>query len=301
MQTEILAKLFEVIFPVFFIIGMGYVFGKKNPNFDSNVITGFAGSVGVPCLLFYSLTLTNLDFDVFVKFAGITLLCIGLFALMGVLLLLVLKRNILKELPPIILPNMGNMGLAFCLFAYGPEGFSIASAIASMIMILHFTVNIFLAKGKFTIEPLLKSVPLYVMVIAATFLYFKIPVPKFVTNTTMLVGYTALVLVLTSLGIALSTLKKVSIQKTLIISFVRLVGGPVVSLGVIKFFGLTGYQAGVLFVQCSMPAAVLTYLLAKMYSPKEQADNIASVIAVSTLISIVTIPIVIYIALTYFV
>ena len=29
MQTEILAKLFEVIFPVFFIIGMGYVFGKK--------------------------------------------------------------------------------------------------------------------------------------------------------------------------------------------------------------------------------------------------------------------------------
>ena len=39
MEIEILKKLFEVIFPVFFIIGIGYLFGKKNPDFDSNVIT----------------------------------------------------------------------------------------------------------------------------------------------------------------------------------------------------------------------------------------------------------------------
>jgi len=300
MQIDILSKLFEVIFPVFFIIGIGYLFGKKNPNFDSNVITSFAGTVGVPSLLFYSLTLSDLDFIIFLKFAGITLLCIGLFTLMGVALLMILNRNILKELPPIILPNMGNMGMAFCLFAYGTKGFSIASAIASMIMILHFTVNIFLAKGKFSLEPLLKSIPLYVICIAGIFLYFKIPVPKFISNTTMLLGYTTIVLILSSLGIALSNLKTVSVKKTLIISLARLIGGPAIAFGVIKFFGLTGYQAGVLFIQCSMPAAVLTYLLAKMHSPKKQADNIASVIAVSTFISIATIPIMVFIALTYF-
>jgi predicted permease len=219
---------------------------------------------------------------------------------MGVALLMILNRNILKELPPIILPNMGNMGMAFCLFAYGTKGFSIASAIASMIMILHFTVNIFLAKGKFSLEPLLKSIPLYVICIAGIFLYFKIPVPKFISNTTMLLGYTTIVLVLSSLGIALSSLKTVSVKKTLIISLARVIGGPAIAFGVIKFFGLTGYQAGVLFIQCSMPAAVLTYLLAKMYSPKKQADNIASVIAASTFMSIVTIPIIVFIALTYF-
>ena len=300
MQIDILSKLFEVIFPVFFIIGIGYLFGKKNPNFDSNVITSFTGTVGVPSLLFYSLTLSDLDFNIFLKFAGITLLCIGLFTLMGVALLMILNRNILKELPPIILPNMGNMGMAFCLFAYGTKGFSIASAIASMIMILHFTVNIFLAKGKFSLEPLLKSIPLYVICIAGIFLYFKIPVPKFISNTTMLLGYTTIVLVLSSLGIALSSLKTVSVKKTLIISLARLIGGPAIAFGVIKFFGLTGHQAGVLFIQCSMPAAVLTYLLAKMYSPKKQADNIASVIAASTFMSIVTIPIIVFIALTYF-
>jgi predicted permease len=300
MQIDIFSKLFEVITPVFFIIGIGYLFGKKNPNFDSNIITSFAGTVGVPSLLFYSLTLTDLNFNIFLKFAGITLFCIGLFALMGVTLLTILNRNILKELPPIILPNMGNMGMAFCLFAYGSKGFSIASAIASMVMILHFTVNIFLAKGKFSLAPLLKSIPLYVICIAGIFLYFKIPVPKFISNTTMLLGYTTIVLVLSSLGIALSSLKTISVKKTLIISLARLIGGPAIAFGVIKFFGLTGYQAGVLFIQCSMPAAVLTYLLAKMYSPETQADNIASVIAVSTFVSVITIPIIVFIALTYF-
>ena len=116
----------------------------------------------------------------------------------------------------------------------------------------------------------------------------------------MLLGYTTIVLVLSSLGIALSSLKTISVKKTLIISLTRLIGGPAIAFGVIKFFGLTGYQAGVLFIQCSMPAAVLTYLLAKMYSPETQADNIASVIAVSTFVSVITIPIIVFIALTYF-
>lgn len=300
MQTDIIIKLFEVVFPVFFIIGLGYFFGKKNPNFDSNIITSFAGTIGVPCLLFYSLTLNHLDFDIFLKFAGITLICIGLFAIMGMVVLGLLKRNIFRELPPILLPNTGNMGFAFCLFAYGQKGFAIASVSVAVVSILHFTLNIFLAKGKFTFEPLLKSIPLYAIFIAAIFLYFNIPVPKFVSNTTMLIAYTTIVLVLSSLGMALSTLKTVSISKTLIISFTRLLGGPAIGFAVIKFFGLTGYQAGALFIQCSMPAAVLTYLLAKMYSSKEHADNIASVIAASTTISVITIPIIIFIALTYF-
>ena len=34
---EIYVKLFEVIFPVFFIIGIGYFIGKKDKKFDDKV------------------------------------------------------------------------------------------------------------------------------------------------------------------------------------------------------------------------------------------------------------------------
>ena len=209
MQLAILAKLIEVIFPVFFIIGVGYWIGKKNPNFDTNFITSFSGSIGVPSMLFYSLTSTSLDFSVFFKFAMITALFVALFAVTGIIILLILKRNVLMELPPLILPNTGNIGLPLCLFAYGASGFSIASSIAAMIMLFHFTIGIFLASGKLSLRPLVTSVPMYAIFLTGGILYFQIPVPQFIINTTMLIAYATIFLILTSLGIALTKLQAV--------------------------------------------------------------------------------------------
>lgn len=300
MQLAILAKLVEVIFPVFFIIGVGYWIGKKNPNFDTNFITSFSGSIGVPSMLFYSLTSTSLDFSVFFRFAMITALFVALFAVTGIVILLILKRNILMELPPLILPNTGNIGLPLCLFAYGASGFSIASSIAAMIMLFHFTIGIFLASGKLSFKPLATSVPMYAIVITGTILYFKIPVPQFIINTTMLIAYATIFLILTSLGIALTKLQAVNFKGNLAISLVRLISGPLIAFIIIRWLDLESYQAGALLIQCSMPSAVLTYLVAKMYSPKEHVDNIASVIVTSTTISLITIPIIVFIALNYF-
>ena len=76
--------------------------------------------------------------------------------------------------------------------------------------------------------------------------------------------------------------------------------GPVIGFILVKIFNLSGFAAGVLLIQCSMPSAILTYLIASMYSPKEIVDNIASMIVVSTLMSLVTVPIIVFIALKYF-
>ncbi len=49
-----------------------------------------------------------------------------------------------------------------------------------------------------------------------------------------------------------------------------------------------------------MPSAVLNYLVGSMYSPKKVVDNIASMIVVSTLLSFITIPIIVFLSLKYF-
>ena len=46
-----------------------------------------------------------------------------------------------------------------------------------------------------------------------------------------------------------------------------------------------------------MPSAVLTYLVGSMYSEKKVVDSVASVIVTSTLMSIITVPIVVYYSL----
>jgi predicted permease len=83
-------------------------------------------------------------------------------------------------------------------------------------------------------------------------------------------------------------------------SFARLILGPLIGLGLIYFFKLKGIPAGVLFIQCSMPSAILTYLVGSMYSSKKVVNSIASTIVVSTIGSFLTIPIIVFIALKYF-
>ena len=68
----------------------------------------------------------------------------------------------------------------------------------------------------------------------------------------------------------------------------------------ISLFNLNGIAAGVLLIQCSMPSAILNYLVGSMYSPKAVIDSIASTIVVSTLMSLVTVPITVFISLKYF-
>ena len=103
-----------------------------------------------------------------------------------------------------------------------------------------------------------------------------------------------------SLGIALSNLKIFSFKESLIFSLTRIIIGPIIGFGFIKLFNLSGIEAGVIFIQTSMPAAVLTYLIGKMYSPKNITDNIASTVVLSTILSFITIPVVVFFSLKYF-
>ncbi|MAJ23510.1 MAG: transporter [Candidatus Pelagibacter sp. TMED64] len=298
---DILIKLFEVLFPVFFIVGIGYYLGKKNPNLDTTFITNFGANIGSPALVFYSVTTTGITFEIFNSYFGYYFLAIIGFSIVGVFFLYLLKKDIIMELPPFILPNTGNMGLPICLFAYGAEGLGVAGAISSIIILFHFTLGVFLASKKFDFNVVAKSPSFYAIIISVLFLYFQVEIPNFVVNTTMMLTYATIFLILMSLGIALTRFKVFSFNKALISSIARVIIGPIIGFLIIKIFNLTGYAAGVLLIQCSMPSAVLNYLVGSIYSPKEIVDNIASMIVVSTILSFITLPIVVFFALKYFI
>jgi hypothetical protein len=185
---ELYIKLFEVLFPVFLTIGIGYWYGKKEPKFDTKFITKLSGNVGLPCIIFYSLTSSNVEFDLLLRFFYYILLYVGLFGIIGILVLKILKKDIYRLLPPLILPNTGNMGMPICLFAYGKLGLAIAASVTTVIVIFHFTLNILLASRKFSIKPLVNCIPIYALIISLFFVYFKIPSPIFLENATFLIS-----------------------------------------------------------------------------------------------------------------
>ena len=297
---ELYLKLFEVLFPVFFIVGIGFLLGKKNPNFDTSFITSYAGNFGTPALVIFSLTSTGVTFDIFAEYFIYALILLSSFALIGLVFLILMKKDYIRELPTFFLPNTGNMGIPICLFAYGKLGMGVAAAISSLVILLHFTANIFLAKRKFDFSIIAKSPSFYTIILTVIFLYYDKEMPVFVINTTLLLSYAMIVMILMSLGIALTQMKVFSLRDSIITSIGRVILGPIVGFFIIKFFNLSGFAAGVLLIQSSMPSAILCYLVASMYSPKKNVDNISSTIVVSTLMSLVTVPITVFIALKYF-
>ena len=297
---DLYIKLIEVLFPVFFIVGIGYFLGKKNPNFDTSFITNYSANFGAPALFVFAITSSGVSYSLFSEYFIYSIIALSCFALIGIIFLFFMKKDILRELPPFFLPNTGNMGIPICLFAYGTLGMGVAAAISSLVVLLHFTANIFLASRKFDINIILKSPSTYAVIISILFLYFELEMPKIVLNTVMLLGYAMIVMILMSLGISLTQLKVFSLKNSLISSLGRVIIGPIIGFMLIKFFNLSGYGAGVLLIQSSMPSAILCYLIASMYSPKEIVDNISSMIVVSTLMSLITVPITVFIALKYF-
>ena len=298
---EIYIKLFEVLFPVFFVVGIGYYLGKTNPKIDTTFITSFAANIGTPAMVIYAITSTGINFEIFRDYFWYYLLAIALFALVGIFTLYLLKtKDIVRELPPLIFPNTGNMGLPICMFAYGSKGLGVSASITSLIILCHFTLGVFLADRKFNLNVILKNPPFYAIIFSAIMLFYGIKMPVFVVNTTEWLMYVTIFLILMSLGIALTRLKVFSLSNALISSFTRMIIGPAIGFLLIFIFDIKGFAAGVLLIQCSMPSAVLNYLVGSIYSPKKIVDSIASTIVVSTLISFVTIPIVVYIALRFF-
>tara|TARA_Y100001949_G_scaffold78713_1_gene66603 strand:+ start:168 stop:1070 length:903 start_codon:yes stop_codon:yes gene_type:complete len=298
---EIYIKLFEVVFPVFFVVGIGYYLGKKNPKIDTKFITNFAANIGTPAMVIYAVTSTGINFEIFRDYFWYYLLAIICFSIVGIInLFLINTKDIIRELPPLIFPNTGNMGLPICLFAYGSQGLGVSASITSLIILMHFTVGVFLADRKFNLDVIIKNPPFYAIIFSAIVLFYEIDMPVFVINTTEWLMYVTIFLILMSLGIALTRLKVFSLNKAVISSITRMFIGPLIGIGLIWFFDLEGFAAGVLLIQCSMPSAVLNYLVGSIYSPKKVVDSVASTIVVSTLMSFITIPIVVYFALRYF-
>ena len=70
-------------------------------------------------MIIYALNPVNISFNIFINYFWYYALAIGGFIITGIIILYLLNtKDIIRELPPLAMPNTGNMGLPICLFAY---------------------------------------------------------------------------------------------------------------------------------------------------------------------------------------
>ncbi len=126
---------------------------------------------------------------------------------------------------------MGPSTLFICLWT---QGLGIAATISFFGNFISFYLGVFLASKKLDFNLLFKSPPFYAIIISVLFLYYEIEVPVFLINTTMMLTYAAIFLILMSLGIALTRFKVFSFKSALISSIARVIIGPIIGFAIIK-------------------------------------------------------------------
>lgn len=286
------SEIATIVAPVLLVALVGFIWARSGAKFDTGMITSLVMLLGTPCLVV----------DTFVRvqpspaaFAEMLAAGVSLFVGYAVVALVVLK---LAGLPirdyqgALMFPNMGNMGLPLSLFAFGDQGLALAIVLFALSAIGNFTIGTSIAAGTMDPRALARMPIIYAVALSLVIIVTGLHLPEWFENALHLVAGIPVPLMLVALGVSLSRLKARSLPKALFLSLVRLIGGFGIGLLVCWIFDLQDPARGVVMLQSCMPTAVFNYLFAERYG--RDAPGVAGVVLISTLLSFVTLPLLLW-------
>ena len=281
-------ELFTIISPVLICALIGYGWCRKGWSFDVDQTTKLVTYIGTPCLVFTTLVNVEIEKSAFTQMAFGTAVSVIGFGVIGAIILKIFRLHLPTYLPPVVWANMGNMGIPLCLFAFGQEGLALAITYFTIDVVMMFTIGIAVSAGTFSIMRILKLPFIYAVVAAIVVMMNDLDVPRWIINSTELLGNLTIPLMLIMLGVSLASLKISSMKRATAISVMRLGLGFLVGWATAVAFGMEGAARGVMILESAMPVAVFNYLFAMQYN--RAPEEIAGMIVISTLLSFLTLP-----------
>ncbi|WP_299305085.1 AEC family transporter [uncultured Litoreibacter sp.] len=285
---NLLLTVLEIVAPVFILASIGYVWVKLGFDYRIEFVTRLAMTLSVPCLIFVALMQTTIAPDALATVFMATIATYALITIGCYLLVKFGKLDMRTYLAPLIFGNTGNLGLPLALFAFGEQGLGYAVVIFAMMGIYSFTFGVWLVSGGGSLRKVVQEPLVGATLLGALFLWQGWETPTFLTNTIELIGQMAIPLMLITLGVAVARLTPGSVSRAIWLSLVKVVLCIAAGWAVGTYFELPHVALAVLILQVSTPVAVTSYLLAAKY--EADADPVAGLVVVSTLMSVGFIP-----------
>ncbi len=286
-----LEQLLAIIAPILICAGLGYAWARKGIDYPVEFVTRAVMNIGAPCLILASFNQSEIDVGLLGEITAATLSMMLLMLLASGAMIRLLRLKTSTFLPSLLFPNVGNMGLPLCLFAFGETGLALGLAVFLVVFTLQMSFGILLVAGRGKFRELLKQPVLWATAIAVAMVLGDWSLPEWLANTAGLLGDITIPLMLMTLGVSLADLKVGNWRHSLWFSVARVLGGFGIAVLVAKLFGLEGVERGVLILQASMPVAVFNYLLAVRYG--REPGEVAGMVVMSTLLSFLLLPLIV--------
>jgi len=291
--------LIHDILPIFVAVGLGYVFARRTRP-DIRVLSRLTFYVFSPSLVFVSLVQSNIDGRELLQIssfvATVTLIMGGLAWLSARALRLSPLQTSGFVLASMFV-NAGNYGLGVTRLAFGAEAEAraIIYFVTSSVMI--YTLGVLIASGfkggwRGIVKQVFSMPHIYALMVALTVRSLNWPVPQPVLDGLDFPARAAIPMMLVLLGMQLANAKVGEYWRpALTSSGLRLLVAPVLAFALAGVFNLNAAarQAGVL--QASMPAAVISTLIAAEFEAEPKL--VTGAVALSTAISPITLTLVI--------
>lgn len=298
--------LINTLIPIFFMILCGYLL-QWYLKLDIGVLTKALFYLFTPSLLFTRL------YRVTFTLATLVLIVLFTVAVISIMFLLAFPvswaRGYRKSMRAafaisLMFCNSGNYGLPVVelTFNQNPVATSIQALVLTVQNILTFTLGLFLvARGRSTVRESLNRIVKYPMIYAvgAAFLMrgFGISVwePLWIPFEKMASALIPLALVTLGAQLAQVRLSR-GLFDVILSSLIRLLVGPLIGFGLVHLFSFDTIIAQTLIISTSMPTAVNTALLA--VELKNEPTFASQAVMLSTLLSMATVPVVIFVVTT---
>ena len=283
-------ELFGIIAPVFVCALVGFLWRRAGRAYSVDLVTDLVTNIGAPALVFSSLVSLRLETDLMWQLFGATAVAIGLFAVVGAIVLRIVGLPQTSFLAPLMFPNSGNLSMPLSFFAFGPEGLALATCFFAVTAILHFTLGLWVWTGTTSLRVLISTPVAWASVLAVGVVVTDLSLPLWLLRSVELVADFTIPLMLLTLGVSIAELRAERLPQSVVLGLVRIGMGIAVGFGLSELFGFEGAARGVFVLACSAPPAVFNYLFAARY--ERDASEVASLVLVGTLLSLVSFPLV---------
>lgn len=294
----------DIILPVFILMAIGFVLCRRLA-LDVQTLARLNIYYVVPAFIFVRLYETDIAWNLFLQ--------VIVFVVALVAILFVLSRIISKLLQldqrqkvtftnSVVFYNSGNYGVPVndLVFRGDPFAMSIQVIVLMFQNIFTFSYGIFsmqaMDTGKLRAALAYFKMPvLYGMLLGMLMNVFNVPLPDFLEVPVHYIADAMIALALLTLGAQVAQLKLTAGLRTVYFSLVlRLLAGPVVAIGLIYVFGMSGITAQALMIASAMPTAVNSAVIAQEYD--NHPDMAAQIVLFSTVASAFTVSLVIFVA-----
>lgn len=287
-------RILSIVFPVFAIIGIGYLYGRvKRP--DIGVTNQISMDVLVPALVFAALASKDFDFTHYWQLAlggAVVILGSGLLAWP---VARILKVDAKTFVPPMMFNNSGNMGIPLIVLAFGDAALGAAIILFLVEMVLHFSMGPYMLAHRMNLLQLLKTPVMAATVLGVAVSLSNTVLPAPLYTAIKMVGDASIPMLLFALGVRLN---QVSFKDWHIGAWSGVVApatGVFMVLVVTPFLGLDPLQQSILLVFGALPPAVLNYLMAEQY--RQEPEKVASIVLLGNLSALLVMPVVLAFAL----